>query len=170
MLWYNLTILISMKTDGKGKMIGEVSAADYDSYTGCFVKNGKYYDMDLKLVFDESTIEYTLYDSSEYYSIYYKETDYGVVERSYYIRNGINVTSLDMPSSASNIWTDDTYFRYNYYDANMGTSYTVYCNYQGKTIFKYDANASISVNAVGKVLIFKVVDNSLGGTSYYIAK
>ena len=48
----------------QGQLIGEVTNSTYKHATGLFYLDGKYYDTNLQLVFDEKNIEYTLYTTT----------------------------------------------------------------------------------------------------------
>ena len=166
--------------NSQGALVGNVTNAYYDGYSGYFVSydDSKYYDIDLNLVFDVDSIEYTRYTngSSKYYTVYYKTTETGASASytSYYVRKGITVTSLSIPSSATNLSLYDNYIKYTDYDSYTGNHYTVYANYQGDVIYKGTSGASVNAFSYGDLLILQVSEydsyNYSYTTNYYIAK
>ena len=173
----------------KAEIIGEITNASYNSDLQLFYTNGKYYDLDLKLVFDENEVEYSRYyynGSSSKYSIYYDTKIIGEGEdeetvTTYYIRNDITFTELNLPENFYGLYVDENYFTYNYYveDEDEGTTtyYTVYCNANGEKIHTINTSAENyrdhSVSSYGDVLVIALQtykDNGGYSTKYYIAK
>lgn len=169
--------------NGKGEIIGEVSNASFNRNLGLFVYNGKYYDLDLKLVFDKAEIQYTYVDGRENYEIY-ADIDEGYGENNttvtYYILNGTSLKKLQLPQNITHISTADNYFTYNYYveDGSFDkTRYTVYCNALGEKIYSIqtssDSYRDHRVSAYGDILMIMletVDDNDNHSVKYYIAK
>ena len=171
----------------KAEVIGEVTAASFNSDLGYFVMNNKYYDLDLKLVFDANEIEYTYYEynNSSNYSIYYDTNIEGEGEdesivTTYYIRNGITFSELELPENFYSLNIYNNYFTYKYSVENDGyyDYYTVYCNANGEKIFSVQTNEegyyykTPSVILSGDTLIIKLdicTDNYEYSTKYYIA-
>lgn len=169
--------------NGKGEIIGEVSNASFNSNLGLFAYNGKYYDLDLNLVFDKAEIQYTYVDGRENYEIY-ADIDEGYGENNttvtYYILNGTSLKKLQLPQNITHISTADNYFTYNYYveDGSFDkTRYTVYCNALGEKIYSIqtssDSYRDHRVSAYGNILVITletVDDNYNHSVKYYIAK
>lgn len=169
--------------NGKGEIIGEVSNASFNSNLGLFVYNGKYYDLDLNLVFDKAEIQYTYVDGGENFEIY-ADIDEGYGENNttvtYYILNGTSLKKLQLPQNITHISAAYNYFTYSYYveDGSFDTSrYTVYCNALGEKVYSIQTSSESyrdhRVSAYGNILVITletVDDNYNHSVKYYIAK
>lgn len=165
----------------KGEVIGEITGANYNYELGLFEKNGKYYDLDLKLVFDSNEIQYNYYTGTSYYTVY---TDTKLVDdeyvTTYYLLNGVNMTKLDIPKNATNLNFYDKYFYYTYSVEGSDGSYkryTAYRNINGELIHTVELTADSyythSVKTYGDVVIIVLQtrdSNYNYSYKYYIGK
>ena len=156
-------------------MIGEVTEASYDYELKLFVKDGKYYDMDLKMVFDSNANTYDCVGGGMDYTLYRETDDEG--KTTYYILNGITMKTLDLPENGSvNAYTN--YFVYPYYvavDEWTYQYYTSYYNANGELIYTYEQGTQIvGVSYAGDVLVLRVnvydYETYTDHINYYIAK
>ena len=180
----------------KGEVIGNVSSANYDYSLGLFYTSEydsanyiyyyKYYDTNLRLVFDTKEIKYELYDSGYNYSIYYDTEIVGEGSNAeevtnYYILNGIEMKKLELPEGITGMSVSNDYFVYYYtVKGTAGESnkqYAVYCNTKGEKIYTVETTAeSYSyhyVYTIGDLFIVRlsVVDEDYNYSyKYYIAK
>ncbi|MBQ3016000.1 MAG: hypothetical protein IJD79_04390 [Clostridia bacterium] len=171
----------------KGEVIGEVTAADYDEDLELIEMDGKYYDLDLKLVKDMNEIEYDYYGSGSDYEIYRDINVEGEGEdektvTTYYILNGITMTKLDLPEDVYNININSYYFSYNYTveatsEDEDDKHYTVYCNSNGEKIHTIETSeegyAYHNINTLGDIfiIVLETYDEEYNySTKYYIAK
>ena len=132
--------------DQKGNVLGEISGATYDATLGLFVKDGKYYDLDLKQVFDENEIEYACLGSGNGYTLYLDSE-----KEIYYIQRGISLTKLNIPKDAFSLRVYDDYFCYEYIkeieDWRLpNEQWVVYCNAKGETIYSVNTQEEYYVD------------------------
>ena len=171
----------------KGEVIGEVTAADYDEDLELIEMDGKYYDLDLKLVKDMNEIEYDYYSGGSDYEIYRDINVEGEGEdektvTTYYILNGITMTKLDLPENVYNINVNSYYFSYNYMveatsEDEDNKYYTVYCNSNGEKIHTIETSeegyAYHNIRTLGDIfiIVLETYDEEYNySTKYYIAK
>lgn len=164
----------------KGVVLGEVTGASYNSSLGLFVRNGKYYDLDLKEVFNIETIEYSKMYSSSYYTLY-KDVNTDADDNdvtTYYIGNGAsNPKQITVPKGAYNFIYFSNYFYYQYTETVSGTTkyYRDYCNANGELIKRVEINNGTSYEVVvynsdAFVLMAETYENYTYTYRYYIAK
>ena len=159
----------------KGEMIGEVTEADYDYALKLFVMDGKYYDMDLKMVFDSNANTYDYVGGGMDYTLYQETDDEG--KTTYYILNGITMKTLDLPENGY-VNAYNNYFAYEYYvveDEWTYHYYTSYYNAKGELIYTCDHSTQIvGVSYAGDVLVLRVkvydYETYTDHINYYIAK
>ena len=159
----------------KGTVIGDVSEAEYDAELKLFYQDGRYYDLDLKQVFDRRDITYEGVCEGLNYTLYRDG------ENNYYVLNGVTMKKVEFPENASFSGNyDDDYFRCDYYvEQESGTQYFVsYYNSLGEKIYTVETSASDysshSVFVRGDIFVVRLEtynesDYSVT-THYYIAK
>lgn len=164
----------------KGAVIGDVSGASYENSLSLFYKDGKYYDLDLKEVFNIETIEYSKMYSSSYYTLY-KDVNTDADDNdvtTYYIGNGAsNPKQITVPKGAYNFSYSNNYFYYQYTETVSGTTkyYRDYCNANGELIKRVEINNGtyyevILYNSDAFVLEAETYENYKYTYRYYIAK
>lgn len=162
------------------EVIGEITGLYFDDEFNLFVKGSKYYDLDLKFVFDSAEIKCTEIYSGVDYSLYRETKKEGPrYVATYYVLRGATMKKLDLPETASNFKYYERYFQYNYSvtDSAGVKSYTTYCNINGDVIFTVETTASSgythTISICGDVFILELKKSSSGGSynlKYYIGK
>lgn len=164
----------------QGQLIGEVTNGSYKYDTGLFHLNGKYYDTNLQLVFDEENIEYTRYTTTANYSVYYAtrpvETEYGTsYVTNYFIYKNGKMIKIDTPTTLTSINFSSNYFTYTYRN-EASKNCTVYCNTNGEKIYTVDHGITNfydhSVMTYGNLFIITLITRNEYYTysyQYYIA-
>ena len=170
-----------------GEVIGEITNIDrYDSRLGLFEFDGKYYNLDLELVFDMNDFSYDYVTGGSGYAIY-SETiegnDESVVQ--YYLLNGITVTQLDLPKNISSLNAYSDYFRCRYFEQKLDQYgyveeehwYYTYYNRNGEEIYTIETTSDTYydhwVSSYDNILLIfvKTRDADHNYTSnYYTAK
>ena len=151
----------------KGEVIGELGEAYYDAELKAFHVGGKYYDLDLKQVYDANEIDYQylFVDGGSDFSIYAKEKG---SELTYFIRHGYEMTKLDLPKNVGNIRVGEGYFTYTYFTESENKDgaveyreYVVVCNRQGDKVYSVETTADTygghEVLAMGNMLLIRQV-------------
>lgn len=163
----------------KGETIGEVTAATFVSDLGLFYSGGRFYDLDLKVVFDESEIAFSLVEGMTDYKIFADTDEEG--KKIYYVLNGVTMKRLSLPDAVVSFEVHDDYFCYSYYDESESSlsseRIVVYCNAKGEKIYSVNTDAdeyrSHTVQAVGNILLIELRtrdEDYNTSTRYYVAK
>ena len=133
--------------NGKGEIISEVTNASFDSETGLFCMDDKYYNTDLELVFDMNSIDYYKVGGTWRYEIYRKtvneDTSDGGSIYKYYILRGGEMTEVFFESGAESFVFSSTHFAYIYtVQTDSGIKYyKSFRNIDGSEIYTVETSA-----------------------------
>lgn len=161
----------------KGEVIGALGDAYYDEELMLFFVGGKYYDLDLKQVYDANEIDYQYLFVGGYgdIRIYAKEKGTDLI---YFVRNGNEMIELEMPKNVSGIEIYDGYFTYTYFtetqvsggkdgeDENGSPEsnveykrYAVCCNRLGEQVYSVETSSDtfggLDIEAMGNILLIR---------------
>ncbi len=176
----------------KGKLIGEITGAKIVEDNECYyIKLGKkYYDMDLKLVMDLSTISYQQDSGSVYYTSYNSYD--GIMRYEYYSLYNKQFIKLNIPNtvSPSNVYGGNNYITYTESLYSSSLSNKVVLNLKGEEVFRRQtgtvrndstnttSTTSVHVSGSGNYAIIAVEEyiysytsmSSSSSCQYYIVK